>query len=253
MGSIATATSPTQSPGNTKPITVLVTGFGPFQDKFPVNPSFEITRSLPQILPQKTIDGRPIHVIGYGSPIRVSYEGARELIPPLLEGYAGTIDLVLHIGMASGRQFYAAERFAHGSGYDKHKDLDGKVFSDDEAFERFGDCPNKMTTSLDFDEVVRTWQELIKRGPEDSAAYGADCRPSYDAGHYLCDFTYYNSLVWYARRDLRPYEESKSSRPVLFFHVPAESTPEDLDRGVAVATALITAMADDLASASPSQ
>lgn len=98
-------------------ITVLVTGFGPFQDKFPVNPSFEITRSLPEYLPATSSNDTPIRIIPYSQPIRVCYDEVRELIPKLHEGYSGSVDLVLHIGMASGRKFYCAERYGHRDGY----------------------------------------------------------------------------------------------------------------------------------------
>lgn len=111
--------------GNTGPtdkkqeITVLVTGFGPFQDKFPVNPSFEITKSLPESLPATSPNGPAIRIIPYNQPIRVCYDEVRELIPKLHEGYAGSVDLVMHIGMASGRDFYCAERYAHRDGYSR--------------------------------------------------------------------------------------------------------------------------------------
>ena len=91
--------------GHLRAITVLVTGFGPFKADFPVNPSFEIARLLPQLLSKPSATGRPINIISYGSPIRVAYKDARELLPPLLEAYSGTVDLVLHIGMAAGRKF----------------------------------------------------------------------------------------------------------------------------------------------------
>lgn len=107
-------------------ITVLVTGFGPFQDKFPVNPSFEIAKSLPELLPARTSSETAIRIIPYSQPIRVAYDDVRELIPKLHEAHAGSVDLVMHIGMASGRKFYCAERYGHRDGYgtfglyDKH-------------------------------------------------------------------------------------------------------------------------------------
>lgn len=98
-------------------VTVLVTGFGPFQDKFPVNPSFEITKSLPESLPAASLHDSAVRILPFEQPIRVCYDEVRELIPKLHTGYAGSVDLVLHIGMASGRQFYCAERYGHRDGY----------------------------------------------------------------------------------------------------------------------------------------
>lgn len=225
-------------------ITVLVTGFGPFQDKYPVNPSFEIARTLPQLLPRLASDRYAIQIITHHSPIRVCYEEARSLVPALLEAYQDTIDLVLHIGMASGRKFYAAERYAHRSNYDQHKDVDGHVPGIEEVQELFPDCPVMMETSLPYEDVLSGWQSAVLQMPEGSPAYGADCRPSEDAGHYLCDYTYFNSLAWYGRRNEQLEGGKAADRPVMFFHVPAESDEETLERGRAVAVALIRSMAD---------
>ena len=225
-------------------ITILVTGFGPFKQQYPVNPSFEITRSLPDVLPDATSSSNAVRIIAYGSPIRVSYGETRELIPPLLEAYHGTIDLVLHIGMASGRQYYAAERYAHRNDYDTHPDLDGRVQSRAKTEKLYADCPDLMTTSLDFEELIQRWQGFIAHIPADSPAHAADCRPSEDAGHYLCDYTYFNSLAWFGRQNKRLEGGGSADRPVMFLHVPAESDEATLERGRVVAINLLQAMAD---------
>jgi pyrrolidone-carboxylate peptidase len=230
-------------------VRVLVTGFGPFQERYPINPSFEITRSLPETLQTLTCDGREVQIIGYGAPIRVCYEEVRELVPLLHENYLGSVDLILHIGMASGRQHYTAELYAHRDGYTKNKDLDGKTLPPDDGAKQFPDCPIMMTTSLDFSDVLSKWRTKIKDLPKSSAAYGADCRPSEDAGRYLCDFIYYNSLAWFGRRNSRLDGGKVTDRPVLFLHVPAESDPKMLQKGTQVALALIEAMVDNWCSA----
>ncbi|KAF2773721.1 peptidase C15, pyroglutamyl peptidase I-like protein [Teratosphaeria nubilosa] len=227
-----------------KVITILVTGFGPFQEKFPVNPSYEIARSLPQTLPRGRHDKATIHIIGYASPIRVCYEDARKLLPPLLESYGKTVDVVLHIGMASGRQYYTAERYGHRDGYARNKDVDGRLPPYDEPQAVFGDCPTKMETSLDFDDVVKKWQSAVLQIPDASPAHGAVCRPSEDAGRFLCDYTYFNSLAWYGRRSGKLEGGERNDRPVLFLHVPAESDEVGLERGRGVAIALVRAMVE---------
>jgi hypothetical protein len=63
-----------------------------------------------------------------------------------------------------------------------------------------------------------------------------DIRPSSDAGHYLCDFTYYTSLVEYWRRN------PEGERPVMFFHVPGGAEEKDVERGRRVALGLIAAL-----------
>lgn len=227
-------------------VTVLVTGFGPFQSKYPVNPSFEITRSLPQELRTPAADGSRTNVIAYGTPIRVCYEEVRELVPKIHEAYIDSVDLVLHIGMASGRDFYTLEQIGHRDGYHKYKDVDGKILPEDDGLLRFADCPAAMTTSLNYAAVLGKWQTIMLGLPEDSPGFGADCRPSNDAGNYLCDYIYFNSLAWYGRRSNNVVDGMASDRPVLFLHVPADSDPQTLERGMVATLALIQAMVDEL-------
>lgn len=229
-------------------VTVLVTGFGPFQDKYPVNPSFEITRSLPQALPAPAPHGAQTNIIAYGTPVRVCYESVRELVPKMHESYLDSVDLVLHIGMASGRDFYTLEQIAHRDGYHKNKDLDGETLPEDDGLLRFADCPANMTSSLNCPKVFQKWRTIMESLPEDSPGFGADCRPSDDAGYYLCDYIYFNSLAWYGRRSGNRLDGLASDRPVLFLHVPAESGEEMLAKGKVVAMALIEAMAEELCS-----
>ncbi|WPH00492.1 Hypothetical protein R9X50_00332100 [Acrodontium crateriforme] len=232
----------TDGDGNEAQITVLVTGFGPFQDLFPVNPSYEITKGLPRLLPKTTDGSKSVRIIGLASPIRVAYSESRKLVPALLDSYDGAINIVLHIGMASGRKFYAAEHYAHREGYSAHKDLDGEVPSPDEADTVYGDCPSLMSTSLDFDELMKLWKTNISKLPDESVGAGADCRLSEDAGNFLCDYTYFNSLAWFGRRNKRMEGGKASDRPVMFLHVPAEV--ERIPQGKEVAIALIRALVD---------
>ncbi|RMY45738.1 hypothetical protein D0865_09726 [Hortaea werneckii] len=227
---------PSNGAEGSRPYTVLVTGFGPFQQKYPVNPSFEIARTLPEFVPRSTP--------------AVCYEEAWALIPPLLESYYGTIDLVLHIGMASGRTFYTAERFAHRDNYSQHTDIDGHVPKVEDVLYQYPDCPVMMESSLSYDDLLQRWQSTVSHAAEGSALYGADCRSSEDAGHYLCDYTYFNSLAWFGRRHKQLEDGKPTDRPVMFLHVPAESDEKVLDTGRAVALALIQSMVDVLSGSS---
>lgn len=227
-----------------KQITVLVTGFGPFQERYPVNPSYEIARRLPEMLPSTSPHKPSVRIIAYGTPVRVAYDEVRALIPKLHEDYAGTVDLVLHIGMASGRKFYCIERYGHRDGYRKNKDLDGKMPSQDEGETLFGDCPATMTTSLDYDTTLLNWQCNLLDIPEGKPGHDVDSRPSEDAGHYLCDYIYFNSLAYTGRRSGKLEGGDNDARPVLFLHVPAESDGDMIERGRAVTIALIQAMAE---------
>ncbi|KAF2487439.1 hypothetical protein BDY17DRAFT_288970 [Neohortaea acidophila] len=225
-------------------ITVLVTGFGAFQDRYPINPSYEITRALPSLLPRAAASGQRIRIIAYAAPIRVSYAEVRSLVPILHNTLRGVVDLVLHIGMASGRKHYTAEVFAHRDGYGKNRDVDGEVLRAEDGAVRFADCPEVMTSGLDCEDVLRRWRGNVGLLPAEALAAKADCQLSEDAGHYLCDFTYFNSLAWYGRRSGKVDGGKASDRPVMFLHVPAESDAETLETGHHVAVALIEAMVD---------
>lgn len=230
-----------------KEFTILVTGFGPFQDKFPVNPSFEITQRLPECLPATSQKHPAIRIIPYPNAIRVAFETVRQLVPLLHNDYAGRIDAVLHIGMASGRKHYCLERYAHRDGYVKNRDLDGKMPSADEGRTIFGDCPPKMTTSLDYDDILLKWQSNVLGIPEGTPGCDAEVKESHDAGHYLCDYIYFNSLAHTGRCSGKMQGGDITARPVLFLHVPAESNGDMLERGTTITTELIRAIADSFA------
>ncbi|GAB7365793.1 hypothetical protein MBLNU230_g7126t1 [Neophaeotheca triangularis] len=225
-----------------RPVRILVTGFGPFQDLFPINPSYEITKTLPHYLPITPSHSTPVQILSHYNPIRVAYANVHSQIPPLLSTHIGCIDLVLHIGMASGRRHYTMEKYGHRDGYDRNPDLDGCCVPTGQSSSEFADCEGLMTTSLDYDEVFDRWRSYLLDKPGFSPVLdGVDARKSENAGFYLCDYTYFNSLAWFSRRER---EEGIQGRPVMFLHVPAESDEVMLERGRLVATALIRAMAD---------
>lgn len=72
-------------------------------------------------------------------------------------------------------------------------------------------------------QFLERWKSL--------APPNTDIRVSHDAGHYLCDFIYYTSLSL-------AYQQNRD-RSVLFLHVPGASEDADIERGRAIAVALI--------------
>ncbi|KAL1837926.1 hypothetical protein VTJ49DRAFT_3246 [Mycothermus thermophilus] len=168
MGSIAAS----DRDGSEKPINVLITGFAPFKRDYPVNPSWEIARSLPDWLPPlraKTatttstsspppVEIPPVRLLTHPAPIRVNYKTVRALVPRLWDGDGDApssggekeedkrpqIDLALHIGMAGPRLFYSIERRGHREGY-KMQDVDGEYLSDrpEEEEEEDDDLPEE--------------------------------------------------------------------------------------------------------------
>jgi len=134
-------------------------------------------------------------------------------------------DIILNIGMAPGRKFFTLETCAHRDGYNK-RDVEGKTMEGDTFWKEEYKSPEIPHTSFDTEDVWRRWKlDLMDE----------DVRPSNDAGHYLCDFTYYTSILEYWRRD------SQGWRPCMFLHVPGGWGAEDVRQGRGVALGLIAA------------
>ncbi|TVY83506.1 Pyroglutamyl-peptidase [Lachnellula suecica] len=218
-------------------ITVLVTGFMPFRAQHPINPSWEIARSLPPFLPPaKSTSSKisllaetpPVRILVHPEPIRVSYKVCRELVPSLWEGRK--IDYAIHIGMASGRKFYSVERRGHKDGY-LMRDVDNEFLADAERRKEeqekwiWDGLPEELLSSLNIDDVWRRWRTAL---PD------VDIRVSEDAGRYLCDFIYYSSLAYLTQKE--------EERRVVFFHVPVDSDETAINTGTEVVLELIRSL-----------
>lgn len=145
----------------------------PFRAEYPINPSWEIARSLPEYLPalrakdpssRYAVNTPPVRILVHPEPIRVSYKTVRELVPSLWEEtYAGRkIDLVIHIGMAGPRPMYQIESRGHRTGY-KSPDVDGRHLDSLEG-ERGEDwiwhgLPDTLRTDLDMQDIWERWQQ----------------------------------------------------------------------------------------------
>ncbi|KAI0423245.1 hypothetical protein F5X98DRAFT_7928 [Xylaria grammica] len=225
-----------------KELAVLVTGFGPFKEAYPVNPSWEIAALLPEYVPpdrakdvtrRTTADMPRVRIVKLPSPVRTSYEYTRELVPKLWDDAEQKIDYAVHIGMAGPQLVYSVERRGHRDGYGA-KDVDGKLLEDEKRHDELGDewiwhgVPHELLSDFDIDDIHRRW---VGRSPSN-----LDLRVSEDAGHYLCDFIYFSSLahLW------------KQQRPkkVVFFHVPLHSDTESLKRGVELVLTLIRSIVE---------
>ncbi|KAI1375526.1 peptidase [Hypoxylon crocopeplum] len=222
-------------------LTVLVTGFAPFKEQYPVNPAWEITSSLPDYLPadrakdpiQQSVSTLPaVRILKHG-PVRVNYEVVRGLVPKLWDNPEQKIDYVIHIGMAGPQLVYSLEKRGHRDGYDK-QDVDGQLLGDDLKRKQEGDgwiwhgVPEELLTDLDIEKIYKRWVEL---SPD-----GLNLRMSEDAGHYLCDFIYFSSLA-HLYKQQRP-------KKVIFFHVPLHPDQESLNRGKELALQLIRSICE---------
>ncbi|KAL7628218.1 hypothetical protein AAE478_002417 [Parahypoxylon ruwenzoriense] len=222
-------------------LTVLVTGFAPFKEQYPMNPAWEITASLPDYLPpdrakdparQMPSNTPAVRILKQG-PVRVNYEVVRDLVPKLWDNPERKVDYIIHIGMAGPQQVYSLERRGHRDGYDK-LDVDGQLLGDEQRRRLEGDSwiwndvPEELLTDLDIEKIYKRW---VERSPDN-----IHLRISEDAGHYLCDFIYFSSLahLW---KQQRP-------RKVIFFHVPLHPDPESLSRGKELALQLVRSIVE---------
>ncbi|KAL2136295.1 hypothetical protein VTI74DRAFT_4530 [Chaetomium olivicolor] len=222
-----------------QPVTVLITGFAPFKKDYPVNPSWEIVRGLPEWLPPlraKTTAASgpdstaptipPVRILTHPSPVRVSYPTVRALVPRLwdldhaLHPDRPRLDLVIHVGMAGPRLFYSIERRGHRDGYTM-ADVDGQFLGDEQRRREEGErwvwdgVPEELQTEVDVEDVLGRW-----RG---HAPKHMDLRISEDAGHYLCDFIYFSSLAHLYK--------AGQERKVLFLHVPSDASEYSVNTG----------------------
>ncbi|KAF1923629.1 peptidase C15, pyroglutamyl peptidase I-like protein [Didymella exigua CBS 183.55] len=226
-----------------KPVHVLVTGFGPFLNRYPKNSSWEIASTLPALIPASPGNPTPIHIHIHHEPIRVAYKNVVDTIPKLL-CMTPQPDLVLHIGLAASRKFYAIEQGAHSRGYGKTSDVDGELFPDSEAQKAFPDSkyPSALHTGFDTGDVLSRWRtSLGYNNPNGTASIERlpELRTNSDAGNFLCGFIYYNSLAHFHSRD------PEAEKPVVFMHVPDLSGSEaKLREGWEVAVALIKALVE---------
>lgn len=142
-------------------------------------------------------------------------------------------DVVLHIGMDSSSKVFTIETCAHRDGY-VEKDVLGESFAKDTYWRTKFDAPKTLHPDFDMADVWRKWKLSLGATHDPEAPF----HMSSDAGHYLCDFIYFTSLFEYWLRN------ATGPRPVMFLHVPANATEEDLERGKGVALGLIAALVE---------
>ncbi|KAI9673911.1 MAG: hypothetical protein M1817_002117 [Caeruleum heppii] len=180
---------------------VLVTGFGPFHDLYPINPSFLIASSLPHKIQFQAsgqsrpsvprwdgpfdVDPREINISFLRLPnaIPVSYAAVQDLVPAIygVSEY-DHLDFVIHIGMAGSRDFYTLEQRAHSYGYSK-KDVEGRTILDGkvrfrrrtEGLEEWeggnADLPDVLETDVAVEDVWAKWKKRIPVGVLASYAF----------------------------------------------------------------------------------
>ena len=190
-----------------------------------------------------------------------------------------TPDIILHIGLAAGREFYTLEKGAHGRGYGVIPDVDEEKFEDEEAEERWPGkkFPEQLGTGFDTGDVLGRWQQELGHpsrmnsvpvnGVDGEAGHSSKISKESSNGHaqeVLRELNgnghterktpdvrlspdagnYMCGFIYY--NSLAHYYSLDSSHlPVAFLHVPdLSSSKEKLDTGREVAIALIRALVE---------
>lgn len=211
-------------------IRALVTGYGPFHSRYPINASWSIASTLPDHLPATPTCPR-IKLIVPPKPIVVAYNAVTAWEDQWMDSDA--YDIILHIGLAAGRKFFTLERQSTRGPYWQKADVLGQIF-DQAATEKLwpsSKFPDILKPTFDCEDVWLRWRDNVRDE--------LDVRPSDDPGNYLCGFIYYSTMAWYWAQNGKGKE-----RPVLFLHVPDLPTEAQVAGGREVAVGLIRAMAE---------
>lgn len=134
------------------------------------NPSYLIASNLPTAHEATRLPLIKIHV--HPEPVKVAYTYVRETIPQLLFSSSSSkeasqrtdgrieqplYDVILHIGVASGRDYYTLETLAHRDKYTK-KDVNGETMEDDRLWQDKYKAPEILQPSFDVEDVWRRWK-----------------------------------------------------------------------------------------------
>lgn len=167
--------------------TILVTGFGPF-GKHVVNASWEAVKEL-QKLWINSKEFPDIKLVIEEIPVSYSYVSTQ--IPQLWKKHNPTI--VLHVGVAGTAESLIIECHACSNGYDRF-DIDKK-------------CPNETNIEYNILKTGINVKELCDNVNKNCEEHKCKACLSHNAGKYLCEYIYYQSLA---------IEPTKT----LFVHVP---------------------------------
>lgn len=190
-----------------RPVRILVCAFGPFPG-VPVNPSARLALAIQRLRRPALAD------IDVSIEILPTQWAALTHLRAVLDARAP--DAVLLMGVASRRRQLCLELRAVNQA-DARPD----------AAHRH--APARRLAASDMDALRTT----ARVAPLTAALRGAGLpvRSSRDAGHYLCNASYFTTLNWARGRDRRP--------PIMFLHLPGRgvaarsATQQRLTQGVA--------------------
>ncbi|XP_076635615.1 pyroglutamyl-peptidase 1 [Colletes latitarsis] len=170
---------------------VIVTGFGPFGNHV-INASWEAVKELSK-LHADSRELRDVKLIIKEIP--VSYDDVASYVPELWKEYNPTV--ILHVGVSQQANCLTIECCAHSNGYER-PDIHNKCPDESNITQKV------LKTNIDAHMICDTINE-------NSMETECNACISYNAGRYLCEYIFYQSLC---------IEPTK----VLFVHVPDFNT-----------------------------
>jgi len=172
---------------NKDKLTVLVTGFGPYAD-YKTNPSWEAVKLLPDLFENQGVSKNVDLIV---TEISVSYEIVETKMKELIEKYNPSI--VVHVGVSHASYCLNIEKQACSKGYTKP-----------DVFDKYRNEDNVDHVVLKSNCNIEDICEAVNKHSDE-----INCKAvaSDDAGRYLCEYIYYQSL-------------SRGVPQVIFVHVP---------------------------------
>lgn len=171
-----------------EPPRVLLTGFGPFPG-MPSNPSAWLVEALAERWPAHAFDGE-IHA----RILPTEWEAAA-LMPRLCETLQPHV--MIHFGVCENAKTIRIEHSAHNRAAPR-ADANGALPASPVIL---AEGPERLDTPLPVSALARHLNTS-----------GVSAVSSHSAGHYVCNFLYYQSLDWAGRQP--------TPRLVLFVHIP---------------------------------
>lgn len=203
----------------------------------------------------------PIRILNPTAPdghyVPTEYAQIRRFVHDMWDEHGEDLDVVLHLGMADGWEWFAIERYAFKEGFTSDFDtslglkrgyytmLDdaGKTAEDitkEEGRGIWDVLPVGLTTNVDVDRAVRDVKRLLHKEERDDEMVSLpvskgnpDVIAHHEAGAYCCGFIYYESLASRKTRGL--------DTKVIFTHVPGWRDNRRLAKGANAVCAIIGA------------
>ncbi|KAG9321808.1 hypothetical protein KVV02_006554 [Mortierella alpina] len=238
----------------TEKVKVVLTGFEPFgrhltnPSWLSVQPLHNTTLDLPAPSPSKeTAHHKATKAFLVCQELPVEYRKVPELVPELHSKHTRKLASIVpraenavgdnvggneeeegeylktyyvHVGVGLDGHT-AIETQAHRTGYGAPDNAQWSPESKDESpvkKEIWSADPDLLTTTVDTAALA----EYLK------AEKGWICQQSLDAGHYLCEYTFYLSMAERHRRIVAG-EEGEDERACLFVHLPSVGNPYSLE------------------------